>query len=294
MTQTKDYAVTLGPGRAVDVSEGGDPKGVPVFVMHGSPGSRLLFEPHSRDAKERGIRLIGHSRPGYGGSTRREGRDMADGASEVAAVADALGIGRFAVWGHSGGGVYALACAALLPDRVVAASSLSTMAPFRVEGFDFFAGMGEFNAADIRLMLADRARWEAKSKLEIGEMLKQSKAERMKEAESFLPPPDRAVNSDEVDEYFHALFAEGFRNGIYGNVDDCLATASPWGFEPSSIRVPVQVWHGKEDTFVPFSHGLWLAARMPQAEAHLEEGEGHASMFVKRVPEVQGWLASKF
>lgn len=294
MESMNKKSVKLESGRIIEISEGGDPDGLPVFAMHGTPGSRLLFGPHVQDAKRRGIRLIGYSRPGYGGSTRVKGRRIADGSSDVAGLADLLGIRKFAVWGFSGGGDYALACAALLPQRVVAASSLSTLGPYGAEGFDFYSGMGEYNVEDYKLMLRNQPEWENKSRRDAEVMAKQTKADRAKMLGSLLSEVDRAVNTDEVDGFFQSQFEDGLRNGIDGGMDDQVATVMPWGFDPSSIRVPLQIWHGKEDRFVPFSHGQWLASWIPQAEAHLEENEGHISMFVNRIPEVQGWLASKF
>ncbi len=286
--------VELDSGRIIQVSEGGDPAGVPVFSLHGSPGSRILFYPHVQDARKRGIRLIGYSRPGYGGSTRRKGRRIVDGASDVAGIADSIGIEKFAVWGFSGGGACALGCAAMLPARVVAASSLSTLGPYGVEGFDFFSGMGEYNVEDFKLMMRDQPQWEAKSKRDSEVMEKQTKADRMNLIGSLLSEVDKAANTDELDDFFHAQFEEGFRNGIDGAIDDNLALVAPWGFELSSIKVPLQIWHGKQDRFVPFSHGQWLASKTPQAEVHLNDDDGHLTMFVNRIPEVQGWCASQF
>ena len=290
----KERDVRLASGRIVQVSEGGDPDGVPVFSLHGMPGSRLLFGPHVQDAKELGIRLVGYSRPGYGDSTRLEGRRIADGASDVAEIADHLGIQDFAVWGFSAGGAYALACAAMLPDRVVAASSLSTLGPYGADGLDFYAGMGEHDVEDYKLMRTDRAEWEAKSRKDAEAMVKPTKADRMKFLATFLSDVDKAANTDEVDDFFHSQIEEGLRQGIDGSLDDQLASAMPWGFDLSSIRVPLQVWHGKQDRFSPFVHGQWLASRLPQAEAHLEENDGHISMFANRIPEVQRWLSTKF
>ncbi len=286
--------VRLDSGRILEISEGGDPSGVPVFFLHGTPGSRLLFGPHVEDARKRGVRLIGYSRPGYGGSTRVTGRRIADGASDVAGIAERFGLKKFAVLGFSGGGDYALACAALLSDRVVAAASLSTLGPYGKEGFDFYSGMGEYNVEDYRLMLSNRPEWEAKSKRDSEVLAKQTKEDRAKMVGSLLSEADKAVNTEKVDSFFQSQFEDGLRNGIEGGMDDQVATVMPWGFDPSSIDVPLQVWHGKEDRFVPFSHGQYLASIMPQAEAHLEESEGHISMFVNRIPEAQAWIASKF
>src|SRR5262245_27015104 len=116
-------------GRRLRVREAGDPNGVPVLVLHGTPGSSALYEPNVNDAEEKRIRLVAYDRPGYGGSSRHEGRNAADCAPDVEAICDALGIDRFCVWGISGGGPHALAVAALLPERVAAAAALAPCAP---------------------------------------------------------------------------------------------------------------------------------------------------------------------
>ncbi len=261
--------------------------------MHGTPGSRMLCPLHLQDASNRGIRLVGYSRPGYGGSTRQPGRRIVDGAADVEALADSLGIERFGVWGHSGGGSYALACAAALPKRVVAAVSLSTLAPYGAEGLDFFAGMGDFNVEDFRLMMKDRAEWEIKNREDAKVMALAPKEERRRLLQSLISNADSGAY-EELDGFFQAQSAEGFKAGVDGIIDDSLADFEPWGFDPSSVRVPVQVWHGREDRFVPFSHGQWLAAHVARAEAHLEQNEGHVTLLVNRMPEVHAWIASKF
>src|SRR3954447_14935280 len=145
-------SVTTPDGRTLTVREGGDPHGFPVLSMSGTPGSSMLYEPHVRDASERGIRLFSYDRPGYGASTRQEGRRVADCAADIAAVCDALGVERFCVWGISGGGPHALAAAALLPDRVVAGAALASLAPYDAEGLDFFEGMGEQNVEELAVI----------------------------------------------------------------------------------------------------------------------------------------------
>src|SRR3954469_6493893 len=111
-------------GRTLHVVEDGDFGGLPVIVHGGTPGgAEPLHRPWVEDARGRGIRLIAYDRPGYGPSTPQPGRSVADAAADVAATADALGLDRFATWGASGGAPHALAMAALLPDRVVAAAA---------------------------------------------------------------------------------------------------------------------------------------------------------------------------
>jgi pimeloyl-ACP methyl ester carboxylesterase len=142
-------------GRTLAVEEAGDPAGRPVLIHNGTPNSRLIYAPVDADAKARGLRLISYDRPGYGGSSPHPGRTVADCAADVRAICATLGIDRLATWGISGGGPHVLACAALLPDLVVAAASLASPAPRGAEGLDWFAGMGQDNVDDFKVLLKD-------------------------------------------------------------------------------------------------------------------------------------------
>ncbi len=290
----KEHTVRREGARVLQVVEDGDPDGAPVFSLHGSPGARLLYPPHVADARAKRIRLIGYDRPGYGGSTALRGRSVGDVAGDVAAIADHLGIDRFAVWGHSGGGAPALACAALLPDRVVAASSLAGVAPFRAEGLDALTGMGEANLEDFRLLLNDRVAWEAKVETDAQQMRAATADQIFEMFRSLLSDVDLGVMSPELVDFFLVQGREGLRSGGAGMRDDGLSDVEPWGFELASIRVPVQVWHGRQDRFVPVAHGEWIAARLPQADLHLLPDEGHVSLYVRAIPLVHDWLRSKF
>jgi len=291
---SSEHDVHLPDGRTLRVLEDGDPRGKPVFFLHGTPGCRFLFEKHVKDARRQGLRLIGHDRAGYGGSTPKPGRTIGDEAADVAAIADSLGIDKFAVYGHSGGGAPTLACAALLPDRLVGASSLAGVAPYPADGMDWFAGMGELNVADFQLMRSNRAAWESKTAADAAMLIQATPEQVMAYLSSLVSDVDRAALSEEVMDFFSKQNREAFKSGIAGAVDDGLSTFKPWGFKLSSIRVPHQLWHGKEDKFVPFAHGEWLAARLPRAEIHLEAKEGHVSLFTNHIPSVHRWLASKF
>jgi pimeloyl-ACP methyl ester carboxylesterase len=290
----RDFSVRTSSGRVLEACEGGDLSGLPIFSLHGTPGSRLLYPPHLADAERRNIRLIGYNRPGYGGSTPVRGRLFVDVASDVTAIADALGLDRFAVWGISGGGSPALACAAALPGRVVAASSLAGTAPFNAEGLEWFAGMGEFNIEDTKLMLSNQGMWEVKSRQDADVLLKATRAGFFQMFDSLLSDVDRGVLSDELLGYYHEQYREAYSSGIRGSCDDTLSICADWGFDPAAIKVPVQVWQGRHDRFVPFSHGRWLASKIPGAEARFEEQEGHLSLFARRVPEVHAWLSEQF
>jgi pimeloyl-ACP methyl ester carboxylesterase len=158
-----DRTVQTPDGRTLAIEEAGDPNGRPVLVHMGRPNSRHLYQPNTIDAAVRGLRLISYDRPGYGGSIPQTGRTVADCAADVRAICAELGLDRLAVWGISGGGPHVLACAALMPDLVTAVASLASLAPLDADGLDWFAGMGELNAEDIRLFLRDRDAARAKS-----------------------------------------------------------------------------------------------------------------------------------
>src|SRR4051794_41873965 len=132
--------VTTSSGRALRVHSAGDPAGPTVFVLHGSPSSGMLYPPNVHDAAAHGLRLVSYDRPGYGGSTPHPGRRVADAAADVGAIADHLGLDRFAVWGHSGGGPHALACAALAGGRRGATAALSGPPPPPARGRGRAAG----------------------------------------------------------------------------------------------------------------------------------------------------------
>jgi pimeloyl-ACP methyl ester carboxylesterase len=290
----REHEVRLDDGRRLTVREDGDPDGRPVFRLHGTPGSRLLYPPHVADARRRGIRLIGYDRPGYGGSTARRGRRVGDVAPDVAAVADQLGIDRFAVWGHSGGGAPAIACAARLPGRVVAATSLAGVAPPGAEGLDPLEGMGEANREDVHLMLSDPAAWEAKLQRESIEYARATPEQLQSILTTLLSEVDRAALTPELVSFFVEEGREGLRHGADGMRDDNLSDTVPWGFDLSSVRCPLQIWHGAHDRFVPFAHGQWLAAHLPRAEPHLLPDAGHLGLLSERIPEVHAWLLAHF
>lgn len=147
--------VPLGGGRELCLEIAGDPDGKPILVQPGEPMSRRLYGGWIADAEKKGIRLIGIDRPGYGGSTAQPGYTVASHALDVRVIAEALGYDRIGIWGISGGGPYALGRAALLPDVVVAAAAVASVAPYGVEGFDFLDGMGESNVEAFQLFFSD-------------------------------------------------------------------------------------------------------------------------------------------
>jgi pimeloyl-ACP methyl ester carboxylesterase len=289
-----DFEVVLPDGHRLTAREAGDLSGDPVFSLHGTPGGRVLYAKHVEDAQRRGIRLIGYDRPGYGGSTPRRGRTVGNVAGEVAAIADQLELDEFAVWGHSGGGAPALGCAAQLPERVVAAACLAGVAPVDAQGFDPLDGMGQANVEDFRLMNSDPAAWESQLTSQVERMRSATPEQILTELDTLLSDVDRKALTPALRRFYAEQSNEGLRNGADGIRDDNLSDTKPWGFDLGSIRVPTQVWHGAHDRFVPIAHGRWLAAHIPNVDAHLLPDEGHITLYEHRISEVQGWLASQF
>jgi pimeloyl-ACP methyl ester carboxylesterase len=280
-------------GRTLAIEEAGDPDGHPVLVHEGTPNSRHLYPPATIDAAARGLRLISYDRPGYGGSTPHSGHTVADCAADVRAICADLGIDRLAMWGISGGGPHVLACAALLPGLVTAAASLASPAPMDAEGLDWFAGMGELNAEDIGLFLRDREAARAKLESDREEILTASAAEVVSGLRTLLSPTDAAVLKDTLVDFLVYCHHEGLAPGGQGWWDDSVALGTAWGFELSAISVPVLLMHGREDRFVPFGHGEWLAAHIPGVEARLLDRDGHVTLLANRIPEVHAWLADR-
>jgi pimeloyl-ACP methyl ester carboxylesterase len=288
--QTRTIA---GPnGRTLMLELGGDPAGIPILVHNGTPNSRHLYRRWVEDAAEHGILLISYDRPGYGGSMAQPGRAVADCAEDVRAIARALNAPRLAVWGASGGGPHALACAALLPDIVAAVSVLGSIAPYNAPGLDFFSGMGKDNVDDIQLFLSDPASARTKSRQDRLDLMQLTPAELGEALKTLLSPLDAGVLVDDFAEWLALSATDGLATSDEGWWEDGVAHMSPWGFDLGSISIPVQVWHGRHDMFVPYQHGSWLAAHVPGSEAHLSESEGHLTLLVNRIPEVHRWLAS--
>jgi pimeloyl-ACP methyl ester carboxylesterase len=255
----------LSDGRTLHVYDSG-PVGSDALavVWHcGTPQLGAPPEPLVPVATELGLRWVSFDRAGYGGSTRLPGRDVAAVAADVAAVADALNIERFAVMGASGGGPHALACAALVPDRVLAAVSIAGLAPISADGLDWFTGMAAAGEAELRAACAGRPVLESHL-----------------QAADFDPELFTAADHTALAGPWSWLGSvSGDVPGAFeGMVDDDLAYVQPWGFDPSQIRVPVLLLHGEDDRVVPAAHSRWLAARLPSAELWSRPGDGHISV----------------
>ena len=245
-----------------------------VFWHHGTPNIGAPPKPLFPAAARLGIRWVSYDRPGYGPSTPDPGRNMASAAACVSGIADALGIDRFAVMGHSSGGPHALACAALLPERVLGVVSLAGLAPFGADELDWFAGMAA--PASLRAAAEGRA---AKEKY-------QASAEF--DPDVFTPADHAALNGPWS--WLGEVVGPAIEAGPGGLIDDDLANVAPWGFDPAQVIAPALLVHGDQDRMVPASHSEWLAPRCRSAELWLCPGEGHISV-LSRAEAALDWLA---
>jgi pimeloyl-ACP methyl ester carboxylesterase len=284
--------VRLDDGRVLEAVAEGDPDGMLLVFHHGSPAAAVPFPPFDRAAAERGIRLITYSRPGFGDSTRNKGRTVASCAVDVAALADELGADRFITLGWSGGGPHAIACAALLPDRVLAAATMAGVAPYDARGLDWTAGMGEDNRIEYPLAARDPDALFDWMRPQIEAMATVAPQEIVDVMRSLISHVDEASLSGDLGEHIAMSFHRAFATGPWGWYDDDLAFVAPWGFDLGSITVPVSIWQGRHDLMVPFAHGEWLTANIPSARPHLRPDHGHLSLAVGSIGEILDDLLS--
>jgi pimeloyl-ACP methyl ester carboxylesterase len=283
-----DYAVQmsrdlrLSDGRTLRIhdSAGVDnvsPDAVTILWHHGSPQTGAALEPLRIAAAERGVRLLSYGRPSYGGSSPRPGRNVASAASDVEQVVNALGIERFAVMGASGGGPHALACAALLPERVSAVACLASLAPFDADGLDYFDSMVG-DGASLRAAAAGRRSREI-----------------FAETDEFDPATFTAADYAALGGRWASLgsdVAAASGAGPDGLIDDDVAYVQPWGFDVADITAPVLLVQGGEDRVVPPAHADWLVRHCQRPELWFRPHDSHISV-LDACPLAMDWLLER-
>jgi pimeloyl-ACP methyl ester carboxylesterase len=287
-----EHRINLPDGRTLAVAEWGDPGGLPLISHHGTPGSRIQYWKDPTIYARFGLRRITFDRPGYGESTRLAGRSIADVVPDVVAIADALGIDRFAVTGGSGGGPHALACAALLPERVTRCLATASPAPWEAEGFDHFEGMNAGNIEEFRAAMIGEAAHRPIAEREAATALERLRSGRadwlgdsyeMSEADRTAMATNLAIARDQME--------HGLAHGVDGWVDDMLASVRPWGVDLGAIRCPVRIDYGRTDAFVPAANGDWLVANVPGATAFITDAGHLANDEIAEA--TYAWLANR-
>jgi pimeloyl-ACP methyl ester carboxylesterase len=277
--------------RTLAVDTWGHQEGTPVVLIHGTPGSRKGPLPRGIVLSRLGVRLISYDRPGYGHSSRHPGRTVADAATDLKAIADHFNLKRFSVVGRSGGGSHALACAALLKDRIERVAALVSLAPSDAEDLDWYDGMAGSNVKEYSRVDDDRdaiVKDLAKRAVEIRDDPEQLLKLLLPE----LARPDRRIVDDvAIRRLLAQTYSEGLRVNADGWIDDIVAFRKPWGFDLADIDAPTLLWHGAKDEFSPVGHTRWLAGRISHAETLVEEGASHFSA-MEVLPRILSWIVT--
>lgn len=270
----RDACVKLAGGRQLAYTDIGDPGGSCVVFFHGAPMSRLHLVGLDGEFAVRGLRVVSPDRPGYGGSSPQPGRSMADWPNDVAALADALGIGRVMVAGHSSGGPYAVACAALRPERVLAGVVLGGVADMTWPG----AREGYIEDENQIMSLPDEGAATAWCAERYG-----ADGARFLASPFAFPQPDVALlgRDEAFERALTGAVIEAFRQGVIGYAQDVHVQGRPWPFDPSRIAVPFEILHGMLDTLVPVAHSHHTASSIPGSTFSTLPGHGHLTPVVE-------------
>jgi pimeloyl-ACP methyl ester carboxylesterase len=271
------HITTLPDGRDLAWLELGDATGRPVFVFHGTPGSRLQLAVDDARLAATGRRFVCPDRPGYGLSSFHPHRRLVDWPRDVAFLADHLGIERFAVMGISGGGPHSAVCAALLGDRVTAAAIVSGVGPLSdpraVDGMmranQFLSALARRRSRIIRVVF----------NVQVG-LMRRWPSRAMDVLKSQLPPPDVAVISrPEIQTVFEDDARRSSPTAGRAAAQDFELFASDWGFDLGAITIPVHIWQGDADRNVPAQHAKLQHDAIPGSILHECPGEGHLLVF---------------
>jgi pimeloyl-ACP methyl ester carboxylesterase len=280
----RDASVTLSDGRTLAYTELGALSGPVVMYFHGAPGSRLELTFFENDLAARGVRVVASERPGYGASSPQHGRRREDWPSDVAALADHLGVERFTVLGLSSGGPYAVTCAAVLPERVAAAGTVGGVTDFGWPGAWDGYPEGEGTVMRIGDETEATAWCEARYGPDGSRFMEGGLGE--------LPAADQAALADEG--FVAALMTsvgEACRQGVGGYAQDLVLQGRPWSFDVSAIVAPVWVHHGEVDTLIPIAHGHNTAEMIAGAELVIWPDQGHTSL-ISKIPDIAADLAA--
>lgn len=267
--------VAVREGRRLSFAEYGSPRGDALLWMHGTPGARRQIPFEARQHAERqGLRIIGVDRPGIGSSTPHLYPDVLDWTADLELLLDALAVEDVRMIGLSGGGPYALAAGAGLPDRVRAVGILGGVAPTR--GPD--AAPGGIIQLAVRLAPAIET---VRVTLGVGltgaiRLVRPLAGPGLDLYAAVQPAGDKNLLGRPE---FKAMFLDDLLNGsrfqTSAPLNDLVLFTREWGFSPADVAAPVVWWHGDADHIVPLGHGEHMVERLPDAELRVIDGESH-------------------
>ncbi len=282
----EDGVLTLRDGRELAWRWWGEPDGAPVLRIQGTPSSRLQRNPNPNIQRELGARYLMADRPGYGRSTRKPGRGIADIADDYIELLDAHGLGRVPAMGTSGGGPHVLALAARYPERVSAAAVIVGGTPLVPEEVSQMVGVNARGYA-----LAEQG-WKPLHEFLVEVRKRLLSEEGMQGVLSDAPASDRVIMSDPVwQRLSRENIAETLRQGAEGWTDESIAMHARWDFDPSEAQTSVTWWHGDDDMNAPLSAARRVVATLPRVELRLWHGEGHFASITHDREIVQELLA---
>ena len=276
-TETETKFITLKNDRALAYAEFGDPGGRPVLFFHGMPGSRFFRPPDEITTRLR-VRLICMDRPGYGESTFQPGRSILDWPGDMAQLADHLGIEKFCIAGHSGGGPYVAACAFAFPDHIISAAVISGTGPVNSPG----GTLGMSSTSKFGITLGRFIPWPLWQVMVWVFYLRraQDPAADMERGNGIRPmADDEQLRKPEVREDCLRSEIEAFRPGLRGLAWDAHLLTLPWGFPLEKIHIPFHLWHGTEDDQAPVAMARYIAGKIPGGKITIFENEAHLALF---------------
>ena len=268
--------MTLANGRILCFEEFGDPNGKPLFFFHGTPNSRLLRHPDDSLTASLGIRLITIDRPGFGKSTYIPNRQLLDWPDDVVALADKLGIEKFAVAGISGGGPYVAACAYKIPDRLTHAGIISGVGP--TDSPDIIEDL--YTERKAAVFIARNTPWLLRLSIWLFQNPRRNPEKYFQKILAKCSHTDREIlTRAEIKSLLISGWIEGTRYGMKGFAREGIIFSKSWGFQMEDIGMNVHIWHGDQDSSVPITIAKLVAKRIPQCEFHILVGEGHFLLF---------------
>ena len=252
-----------------------------MFYFHGTPGSRYEAGFSDQAGREYGYRIIALDRPGVGHSDYVSGRRLLDWPEDVREVAEQLGIDRFGLIGVSGGGPYVLACCHAIPDRLDFSVLMGSWGPVAEEP-TLWRDVARLDRFFGRLSRGAPWAFYAPFSL-LGYAARKLSPQRFASSlGSSMSEADKALlRDDAMSRFFSEDVTEGFRQGVRGPADDAIILYSDWGFRVDVIEAEVNLHHGREDKFAPFSHAKYLHEHLPRSTLHAYPGEGH--LFVMKL-----------